>query len=84
MIEELAGLVIEQWRKSNSKFVHPVTIEKRSVIKKIQRKWDRLVAAVNGRTKARVKQQQIDDLDKIVDIIWCKHQSKTMQTQLPC
>ena len=28
MIEELAGLEIEQWRKSNSKFVHPVTIEK--------------------------------------------------------
>ena len=34
MIEELAGLVIEQWRKSNSKFAHPVTIEKRFVIKK--------------------------------------------------
>ena len=73
MIEELAGLVMKQWRKSNSKFIPPVTIEKRSVIKNIQRKWDGLVEAVSGKTKAHVK-QQIDELDKIFDIIWCKHQ----------
>ena len=48
MIEELTGLVMDQWRKSDSKFVTPVTIEKRSVIKTIQRKWDGLVEAVNN------------------------------------
>ena len=73
MIE--AGLVIEQWGKSNSKFVHPVTIaKKRSVIKN----GLSLVEAVDGRTKVRVKQQRIDELDKIFDIMWCKHQI------LPC
>ena len=64
---------MEQWRKSNSIFVPLVTIEKKFVIKKIQRKWDGLVEAVNGKTKARIE-QRIDELDKVFDIIWCKHQ----------
>ena len=73
LVEELAEFVSRQWQKSNSNFIEPVTIGKRSIEKKIRRKWDGLIDVINGRTSANLKQLRLDELDKIFDIVSCKH-----------
>ena len=72
LCEKLADLLQAQWSKSNTQFVYPVTIAIDSIVKKIRRKWDGLVEAVNGRTKSGVKKQRLEELDKLFDILACK------------
>ena len=72
--EELAELVVNQWKKSNSKFREPVVIKKSSTSRKIKQKWENLVAVANGRCSAAVRKRRLEELDKIFDIVCCKHE----------
>ena len=42
IIPELATLIIEQWKSSNDKFVSPVTIQKGSLEKRLDRYWTKV------------------------------------------
>jgi hypothetical protein len=71
--QELAPLVLEQWKKSNAKFSPRVTIKENSVCKRIEKLWDRSVKVAKGQAKKKEVDAVNDLLDKVFDITTCNH-----------
>ena len=49
-------------------------ITKSSIARKIRQKWEQLVDVANGRCGKMVRNQRLEELDKIFDIVSYKHQ----------
>ena len=69
----LAPLILAQWRKSNAKFIPPVTITEKSLTQKVLRLWKRVDKAAQGNTRQAVKAKVEEMLDTLLDITTCSH-----------
>ena len=65
---------MSQWTKSNAKFVHPVIIKEKSIVKRIERLYQ--TAENVAWLKATKYQKELldNDLDKLFDITSFSHQ----------
>ena len=70
-ISEVVPLIVEQWKKSNSKFKYPVTIKEDSIRAKVERLWGRVEEVVRGRAKKAEKEKVEQLLDRVLDITTC-------------
>ena len=73
LCSDLASAVLGQWKVSNVKFCSPVTIERRSIEKKIIEMWNKVTQIAWYKPKGDSAQKTLSDLDKLYDICVCKH-----------
>ena len=73
LASDLIPFVLAQWRKANVKFQQPVIIGEKSLYYRIKTLWEKVENVAWGRTKAKVKEELILKLDKLMDLITCPH-----------
>ena len=79
MIKDVVPLVLRQWMKSNISVVPHVTIGDRAIENKVKTLWEKVTSAAEGRGKADQRKRVEEDLDRLFDIVQCKHQIFTCQ-----
>ena len=73
MMSKVASEVSAQWLKANHKFVPPVVIMEKSIIKRLVDSWGKVRDIAQGKmTKKASVQEWESKLDKLFDITVCK------------
>ena len=65
--------MLDQWLKSNAKFTPPVIMKEESLVKKIQRLWEKVEKVAWGKDKKGEKKRLEDQLDRLMDLTICPH-----------
>ncbi|XP_065656719.1 uncharacterized protein LOC136082069 [Hydra vulgaris] len=71
LASDLIPFVLAQWRKANVKLQQPVIIGEKSLYYRIKTLWEKVENVVWKRTKAKVKEELLLKLDKLMDLITC-------------
>ena len=79
-------LVLAQWKKANIKFQQPVIIGEKSPYYRIKTIWEKVENVAWGRTKAKVKEEVILKLDKLIDltILLCENDLSGCSSEKHC
>ena len=73
MIEELVTAVYLQWEKSSSMFKPPVVSDKKALVQRVKRLWEKATAiALKKETKEAVVSSFESKLDRLFDITVCQ------------
>ena len=73
MVEELVTAIYAQWEKSNVKFKPPVVADRKPLVNKLRKAWERMTdIALKKETKAHVVSYWESRLDKLFDITLCQ------------
>ena len=73
IISELATLVSAQWRKANAKFCPPVTINEKSLTRRLERNWTKVESVAWGKANVKDTTDIMTKMDKVLEITLCSH-----------
>ena len=76
---DLAPLVMAQWEKANPQFKTPVIIKENTLVKKIERLWQRAEDIIYGRKGKKDREILENYLDRLLDLTVCPHNIKFCQ-----